>query len=60
MLLIPVFGEAATTSDIEVFNFPNPFDLQAKNKTLSHGGATGSLDTEGTIVGLKLVTPDNH
>ena len=37
-------------ADIEVFNFPNPFDLQTKTKTLTHGGTTTTLSTDGTII----------
>ncbi len=43
-------GDSGSAADIKVFNFPNPFDLTAKTKTLNHGGSTSTMDTTGTIV----------
>ena len=40
----------ATAADLQAFNFPNPFDLSAKTKTLNHGGSTSTMDTTGTII----------
>jgi len=48
--VILVNGDNASGGDIDVFNFPNPFDLQTKTKTLNHGGTTSSLTTDGTII----------
>ncbi|OGR89558.1 MAG: hypothetical protein A2992_03930 [Elusimicrobia bacterium RIFCSPLOWO2_01_FULL_59_12] len=48
--VIQVDGDASSTPDIEVFNFPNPFNLQSKTKTLNHGGSTSDLTTDGTII----------
>jgi len=48
--VIIVNGGAGSEADIEVFNFPNPFDLQTKTKALSRGGDTTTLSTDGTII----------
>jgi hypothetical protein len=48
--VVTVDGDTGSAADIDVFNFPNPFDLQSKTKTLSHGGTTTELTTEGTII----------
>jgi hypothetical protein len=48
--VVLVDGDAYVGGDIEVFNFPNPFDLTTKTKTLNRGGATTSLSTDGTII----------
>jgi hypothetical protein len=48
--IVQVNGDSSSAADIEVFNFPNPFDLNSKTKTLTHGGATTSITTEGTII----------
>ena len=37
-------------ADIEVFNFPNPFDLKSKTLTLTHPGAQDSVTTDGTVI----------
>jgi len=47
---VTVDGDASSGADIEVFNFPNPFDLTTKTETLNHGGTTASLPTDGTII----------
>lgn len=43
-------GDAGSAADLQAFNFPNPFDLSAKTKTLNHGGSTSTMDTTGTII----------
>lgn len=43
-------GTASAEGQIEVFNFPNPFDLQPKTKTLSSKGGSASMSTDGTII----------
>jgi len=48
--IVTVDGGASAEAQIEVFNFPNPFDLQPKTKTLNRGGSTTSLATDGTII----------
>jgi len=48
--VVTVNGGASAASDIQVYNFPNPFDLNSKTKTLTDGGTTGSLTTDGTII----------
>ncbi len=45
-----VVGAASSGGSIDVFNFPNPFDLQTKTKTLNRGGTTATLTTDGTII----------
>ncbi|MFA5975515.1 MAG: carboxypeptidase regulatory-like domain-containing protein [Elusimicrobiota bacterium] len=52
--IVVVDGDSASGGEIEVFNFPNPFDLQTKIKTLTHGGTTTSLSTDGTIIRYKF------
>jgi flagellar hook assembly protein FlgD len=46
---LSVNGDSAISA-MDVFNFPNPFDLQTKTKTLTHGGTTSTLTTDGTII----------
>jgi hypothetical protein len=49
--VIFVNGDNASGGDIDVFNFPNPFDLQPKTKTLNHDNAgSGVMTTDGTII----------
>src|SRR5581483_10236580 len=56
--VIVVNGDASDSSVLEVMNFPNPFDLQTKTKTLSHGGNTSSLTTDGTIIRYNIPAAD--
>jgi len=48
--VIVVSGGIGTGADIDVFNFPNPFDLQTKTESLTHGGSQGALSTDGTVI----------
>ncbi len=48
--VVRVDGDASTVRSIEAFNFPNPFDLTSKTKTLNRGGSSTSLTTDGTII----------
>lgn len=48
--VVTVNGGSASGSPMEVMNFPNPFDLTTKTKTLTHGGTTSTMDTDGTII----------
>jgi len=48
--VIEVTGGSTSGGAIEVFNFPNPFNLQTKTETLTHGGTTASMSTDGTII----------
>jgi hypothetical protein len=48
--VIVVNGGSGTGADIDVFNFPNPFDLQTKTESLTHGGSQGAMSTDGTII----------
>lgn len=47
-------GTSYTGSIVKVFNFPNPFNLSVKTNTLTHGGATTSLTTAGTVIKYEL------
>ena len=48
--VITVTGDGVSGGVLDVFNFPNPFDLQTKTKYLIHGDGTASLTTDGTII----------
>jgi len=48
--VVVVNGGVGSAAAIEAFNFPNPFDLQPKTKTLNRGGSTTSMSTNGTII----------
>jgi hypothetical protein len=54
--VVVVNGDASSAGDLSVMNFPNPFDLQTKTKTLNHGGGTTSLTTDGTIIRYEIPT----
>jgi hypothetical protein len=45
-----VTGDTSTGGQLEVFNFPNPFDLQSKTKTLARTTSATDMTTEGTII----------
>ena len=49
--VILVDGDSTSAGDITVFNFPNPFNLQAKTPTLAHDSSgSGVLPTQGTVI----------
>jgi hypothetical protein len=48
--VVTVNGGSGSEAAIDVFNFPNPFNLQTKTESLNRGGATTSLTTDGTII----------
>jgi hypothetical protein len=48
--VVIVNGSAGSGASLDVFNFPNPFDLTTKTKTLTRGGTTATLTTDGTII----------
>ncbi len=41
---------AFTGDIIEVFNVPNPFNLQSKTVALNRGGSLGQITTKGTVI----------
>jgi hypothetical protein len=43
-------GTTFTGTKFKVFNFPNPFNLKAKAVPVTDGGATTSIDTNGTVI----------
>jgi hypothetical protein len=47
-------GVAYSGTALKVFNFPNPFNLKSKTVSLTHGGATTSLTTSGTVIKYEL------
>jgi hypothetical protein len=51
-----VAGSGYTGTEIQLYNFPNPFSLDSKTLTLAHPGTGGpsSLTTEGTALTLAL------
>jgi len=48
--VIIVGGGSGSGPDIDVFNFPNPFDLQTKIQTLGVHGGNAPMNTDGTII----------
>jgi hypothetical protein len=54
ILSAPVTGSAYTGSDLNAYNFPNPFNMQTKTLALANGGTTASITTRGTIIRYDL------
>lgn len=51
---VPIIrGDAYASGDVNVFNFPNPFDLQTKTVTLQDGGG-GTQVIQGTMIKVSL------
>lgn len=49
--VVTVVGGSSAEADMQVFNFPNPFNLERKTKTLARGSAADeTLSTDGTII----------
>ncbi len=52
----PIVGVNAFSSDFEIYNMPNPFDLKTKTVTLSAdaGASAGAYTTVGTVIKYNL------